>query len=195
MPQIVQRHVRTYRAQIGAFSAEVPLGDDSFCGEVQSMSKKLLLDRIDRRILTILQRDGRISNHRLSEQVALSPSACLSRVRRLEAEGVITGYRAQVDPAKLGPNLTVFAEIRASGHDLATTRRIEAALMAIPQAIEAYQVSGSYDFLVRFLVPDMEHWTVLADELADGELTIETVRTIAVMRKLKGWAGVPVDLA
>ena len=157
------------------------------------MAQKPVLDRLDRRILEILQRDGRISNQRLSELVALSPSACLARMRRMEKEGVITGYKAQIDPSKLGPNLTVFAEITASGHDIASTRRIEAALVEIPQAIEAYQVSGSYDFLVRFLVPDMEFWTNLADELADGDLTIETIRTVAVMRKIKGWVGVPVE--
>ena len=71
------------------------------------MPQKPSLDRIDRKILDILQRDGRISNQRLSEAVALSPSACLARLRRLEKEEVITGYKAQVDAAKLGPNLTV----------------------------------------------------------------------------------------
>ena len=113
------------------------------------------------------------------EAVSLSPSACLARLRRLEKEEVITGYKAQVDAAKLGPNLTVFAEIVASAHDLGSTRKIKQALAEIPEAVEAYQVSGSYDFLVRFLVPDMEFWTNLADELADGELKIETVRTVA----------------
>jgi len=156
-----------------------------------NVPQKPSLDRIDRKILDILQRDGRISNQRLSEAVALSPSACLARLRRLEREEVITGYKAQVDAAKLGPNLTVFAEIVASAHDPASTRRIEQALADISEAIEAYQVSGSYDFLVRFLVPDMEFWTNLADELADGELKIETVRTVAVMRRIKGWVGVP----
>ena len=70
-------------------------------------------------------------------------------------------------------------------------RRIEQTLAEIPEAIEGYQVSGNYDFLVRFLVPDMEFWANLADELADGDLKIETVRTIAVMRRIKGWVGVP----
>lgn len=149
------------------------------------------LDRIDRRLLGILQDDERISNQRLSEMVALSPSPCLARVRRLERSGVIFGYRAQVDPSKLGPGLTIFAEITASGHDLATTRRIEQALAEIPEAIEAYQVSGQYDFLVRFLVPDMASWTALADRLADGDLQIETVRSHAVMRHIKRWTGIP----
>ncbi len=153
---------------------------------------KPMLDRIDRKILALLQEDGRLTNKRLAERVSLSPSACLARVRQLEQNGVITGYKAQVNPAKLGPSLTFFAELTASAHDMASTRRIERALREMPEAIEAYQVSGSYDFLVRFLVPDMTRWTELADELADGELKIATVKTVATMRQLKGWSGVPV---
>lgn len=151
-------------------------------------------DRIDRRILAILQRDGRITNQRLSEEVALSPSACLARVKRMEKAGVITGYRAQVDATRLGSCLVVFAELTAAAHDIASTRRIEAALRDMPQAMEAYQVSGNYDYLVRFLVADLSEWTRLADELATGKLRIETVKTVAAMRVLKPWSGVPIDL-
>lgn len=158
------------------------------------MSSAAAVDRIDRRILAALQQDGRMTNQRLSERVGLSPSACLARVRRLERTGVITGYRAQVDPMRLGSCLVVFAELTASAHDTASTRRIEAALRDMPQAVEAYQVSGSYDFLVRVLVADMADWTRLADGLADGDLGIGTVKTIAVMRVLKAWNGVPVKL-
>lgn len=152
------------------------------------------LDAIDRRILVALQEDGRLTNQRLAENVGLSPSACLARVKRLERTGVITGYKAQIDPARLAPSLTVFAELTVSAHDPAGTRRIETALKELPEAVEAYQVSGNYDFLVRFLVPDMAYWTALADELTDGELKIETVKTVASMRQLKSWSGVPVDL-
>lgn len=151
------------------------------------------LDRIDRKILAVLQRDGRITNQRLSDLVALSPSACLARVKRLERTGVITGYRAQVDPTRLGSCLVVFAELTVSAHDAASTRRIEAALRDMPQAVEAYQVSGNYDFLVRFLVNDMSDWTALADNLTEGDLKIETVRTVAAMRVLKAWNGVPTE--
>lgn len=163
----------------------------SLCKGMRLVQDKPLLDRIDRNILTVLQRDGRIPNKQLADQIALSPSACLARVKRLEREGIIMGYKAQVDPARLGPGITIFAEITVSGHDLKSTRRIEAALDDIPEAIEAYQVSGDYDFLVRFLMPDMESWTALVDELTSSDLTIKTIRTVASMRKMKGWVGVP----
>lgn len=158
---------------------------------LRGVPNKLQPNRVDRRILTLLQQDGRITNQELSERVGLSASACLARVRRLEHEGVITGYRAQVDPTRLGACLDVFAELSVGAHDVATTRRLEAALRDMPEAVEAYQVSGSYDFLVRFLIPDMDSWTRLADELADGDLRIDTIRTVAVMRVLKAWNGVP----
>ncbi|WP_242416484.1 Lrp/AsnC family transcriptional regulator [Sphingomonas panni] len=155
------------------------------------MSNNPRSDRIDRRILEMLQRDGRITNQALAQSVGLSPSACLARVRRMERDGVITGYRAQVDATRLGACLVVFAELTVGAHDVATTRRLEAALKEMPEAVEAYQVSGSYDFLVRFQVPDMDTWTRLADELADGDLRVITVKTTAVMRVLKAWGGVP----
>lgn len=158
------------------------------------MPQRPPLDRIDTNIVELLQRDGRITDQRLADAVALSPSACLSRVRRLEAAGVITGYKAQVNPAKIGPSLTIFAELTVSAHDMANTSAIETALQAMPEAIEAYQVSGNYDFLVRFLVPDMDRWTELADQFADGALKIDTVKTVAAMRQLKRWSGVPLKI-
>ncbi len=157
------------------------------------MAERPGLDRIDRNILAVLQRDGRITNQRLSEQVALSPSACLSRVKRMERTGVITGYRAQVGPTQLGSCLVVFAELTVSAHDAGAVQRIEAALRAMPQAVEAYQVTGGYDFLVRFLVIDMADWTALADKLTDGDLGIATLKTVAVMRVLKAWNGIPTE--
>ncbi|MEE4210040.1 MAG: Lrp/AsnC family transcriptional regulator [Parvularcula sp.] len=148
------------------------------------------LDQIDRRILEILQDDGRISNHRLSELVNLSPSACLARVRRLESDRVITGYRAQVDAAKIGPSLTVFAELTLSRNNIESTEEIEAALVELPELTEAWEVSGRYDILARFLVPDMERWTQLAAELAGRDIAVETVRTVLAVKRIKLFSGV-----
>ena len=155
------------------------------------MPEKSLIDRMDRKILVVLQEDGRITNHQLADRVALSASACLARVKRLEKNGVITGYKAQVDVAKLGPSVTIFAELTSSAHDTASNRKIEMALRDMSEAIEAYQVSGSYDYLVKFLVADMERWAILAEGLADGDLQIKTVRSVASMKKVKSWSGVP----
>src|ERR1700693_2259987 len=89
-------------------------------------------DRIDRAILTALQRDGRIANIDLAEEISLSPSACLRRVKALEASGVIEGYRAEVSRARAGLGLTAFVGLKVEKHSQETSIRIEEALLAIP---------------------------------------------------------------
>jgi Lrp/AsnC family transcriptional regulator, leucine-responsive regulatory protein len=112
-------------------------------------------DRIDRAIATRLQSDGRIANVDLAEEVSLSPSACLRRVKGLEQDGIIAGYRAEVDRAKAGLGLTVFIAIKVEGHSRDTSDRIEAALTSIPAVVACYLISGSADFMVEAAVPDL----------------------------------------
>src|SRR6202167_3255682 len=92
-------------------------------------------DRIDRAILATLQRDGRIANIDLADAVSLSPSACLRRVRALEASGIIDGYRAEVSRARAGLGLTVFIGLKVEKHSQETSIRIEEALLAIPAIV------------------------------------------------------------
>src|SRR6266480_8002402 len=98
-------------------------------------------DRTDRAILGTLQRDGRIANVDLAEAVALSPSACLRRVKALEASGIIAGYHAEVSRAAAGLGLTVFIGLRVEGHSRETSSLIEQALLAIPAVVACYVVS------------------------------------------------------
>src|SRR5271165_2412446 len=86
----------------------------------------LLVDELDARILTILQEDGRISNAALAERVKLSPSPCLRRVRRLERDGLIVGYRAVLDRPRAGLGITAFVELKVTGHSQGAAREIEA---------------------------------------------------------------------
>src|SRR6185295_20094295 len=95
------------------------------------------LDRIDRKILAALQADARLTNQALSEAVALSPSACLARVRRLERSGVIQGYHARLDPFALDVGLVLYAEVTLDGHTPAELARFEEAIVALPQVVEA----------------------------------------------------------
>src|SRR5436309_159299 len=92
-------------------------------------------DRTDRAIVTTLQRDGRIANIDLAEEISLSPSACLRRVKALEASGIIEGYRAEVSRAQAGLGLTAFIGLRVDGHSRATSLEVERALMAIPAVV------------------------------------------------------------
>src|SRR3954451_14773599 len=100
------------------------------------------LDNVDRRLLAILQRDGRLSNAALAEQLHLSPSPCLRRLRALEQDGVISGYAAILDRSKLGLGLTVFVELKVDVHSDATAKTISEALLAAPEVISAHIVSG-----------------------------------------------------
>jgi Lrp/AsnC family transcriptional regulator, leucine-responsive regulatory protein len=113
------------------------------------------LDSVDRRMLEILQHDGRISNAALAEQLHLSPSPCLRRLRALEREGVIRAYRAELDRARLGLGLTVFIDLKIEGHSEHTAETISKVLLAAPEVISAHIVSGSADFRLEVAVPDL----------------------------------------
>ncbi|HEX2803432.1 MAG TPA: Lrp/AsnC family transcriptional regulator, partial [Sphingomicrobium sp.] len=150
------------------------------------------LDRIDRKILAALQEDARLTNQALSERVALSPSACLARVRRLEREGVIQGYHARLDPFTLDIGLVLYADITLDGHTPAELARFEEAIAALPQVVEASHVTGSFDYILKVVVADMREWTQIAERLSSGDLGADRINTHVVMRKPKFFVGYPV---
>ena len=119
------------------------------------------LDRVDRAIVSRLQVDGRLPNVDLADAVSLSPSACLRRVRALEASGIIAGYRAEVDRVRAGLGLTVFLDLRVEGQSRETADQIERALTSIPAVVAAYVVSGAADFMVEIAVPDLASYEEL----------------------------------
>ena len=152
------------------------------------------LDRIDRRILAALQADGRLTNQALSDQVALSPSACLARVRRLEEAGVIQGYHARLDPFTLDIGLVLFAEITLDAHGADDLARFEKAIVALPQVVEASHVTGAYDYLLKVVVANMPEWTGIAEQLTSADLGVERVNTHVLMHKPKVFVGYPVPI-
>jgi DNA-binding Lrp family transcriptional regulator len=152
------------------------------------------LDRIDRKILAALQADARLTNQALSERVALSPSACLARVRGLERSGVIQGYHARLDPFTLNIGLVLYADITLEGHTPAELARFEKAIAALPQVVEASHVTGSFDYILKVVVSDMPEWTRIAEGLAIGDLGVYRINTHVVMRKPKFFVGYPIHL-
>ncbi len=143
-------------------------------------------DSTDRAILAVLQEDGRIPNIELAERVSLSPSACLRRLRALEQDGVIAGYRAELDRDRLGLQLTIFVELKVERHSLETSNRVEAALLAIPAVVACHVISGSADFLVEVAAPALNAYErVLLDQIlaipsvmdARSTFAIRTVKT------------------
>jgi len=150
------------------------------------------LDRIDRRILVALQADGRLTNQALSERVALSPSACLARVRRLEESGVIQGYHARLDPFALDVGLVLYAEVTLKGHSPAELAAFERAIKAIPAIVEASHVTGAYDYLLKVVTASMPDWTKIAEDLTSADIGVDRINTHVMMHKPKFFVGYPI---
>jgi Lrp/AsnC family transcriptional regulator, leucine-responsive regulatory protein len=138
-------------------------------------------DKVDRAIVSRLQRDGRIANVDLADAVGLSPSACLRRVKALEASGIIEGYHAEVSRIRAGLGLTIFIGLKVEGHSRETSSRIEQALLAIPAVVACYLVSGSDDFLVEAAVPDLASYErVLLGQVLAIPSVVEARSTFAI---------------
>ena len=138
-------------------------------------------DSVDRAIVTRLQQDGRIANVDLADAISLSPSACLRRVKALEASGIIAGYRAELSRPRAGLGLTVFIGLKVEGHSHETAARIEQALLAVPAIVACYMVSGSSDFLVEAVLPDLAGYEqLLLGQILTIPSVVEAQSTFAI---------------
>jgi len=150
-----------------------------------------MIDLTDRKMLAILQRDGRISNAALAEQLHLSPSPCLRRLRALEHDGVITGYTARLDRSKLGLGMTVFVELQVDGHADRTAAAISTALQETPEVLSAHIVSGAADFRLEVVVHDLAAYERLMFETLLKLPNIGDVRSNFALRTVKTAAPLP----
>ena len=133
------------------------------------------LDRIDRRIVTELQSDARLSNVELASRVGLSPSPCLRRVKRLEAEGLIEGYRAVLERGRVGLGFSVFIAVKIQEHANVKALAFERAITAMPEVIACHLVSGEADYHLEVVVPNLEHYQRF---LVDKLLALPIVRDV-----------------
>ena len=117
----------------------------------------MALDAFDRKIIAALQADGRLANVDLAERIGLSPSPCLRRVKRLEREGYIESYRASLDRARIGLGFTVFVGVRIEGHANDRAGGSEDAVLAMSEVIACHMASGTGDYLLEVVVPDLAH--------------------------------------
>lgn len=151
------------------------------------------LDRIDRKILGILQRNGRISVTELSEQVGLSPTPCAERIRRMEREGTITGYHARVAPAALGLKLLVFVEIKLSAKSGDVFDRVKRELQFVPQVMECHLVSGDFDYLIKARIREMSEYRQLLGDVLKKLPGAAESRSYVVMEEIRESLELPVD--
>lgn len=155
-------------------------------------SKNLPIDDVDRRLLRVLQEDGRITNQALSERCGLSPAACFDRVKRLRERGVITGYTALLDPEKLDQALLIFIEVLLDR----TTDDVFAAfaghVQRVPQVLECHMVAGGFDYLLKVRVSDMAAYRTFLGEILTAMPGVRETRTYAVLEEVKLTTRLPV---
>lgn len=149
------------------------------------------LDKMDRRILAVLQRDGKIQNVELAKEVGLSPSPCLRRVKRLEEEGVIKRYTAILDGAKIGAALMLYARVWFKGQDAKTIDDFVAAINEMPEIVECHLMAGECDAMVRIVTKDLTSYRRFhADHLTQIP-SIQSVKTEVPMETLKETYALP----
>ena len=152
------------------------------------------LDPRDREILMALQEDGRISNVELANKVGLSPSACLRRVQALEQKGYVAGYTAKLDPKRLGLSVTAFVSVQIAQDQEEATESFRAAVRDMPHVVECYAVTGTYDFLLRVVAPDLETYENQTVKPLLRIPAVRDVRTNFVLEPVKDEACLPLEL-
>ncbi|WP_341648119.1 winged helix-turn-helix transcriptional regulator [Thauera humireducens] len=143
------------------------------------------LDRIDRKILDLLQKEGRLSMTELAQRVGLSATPCTERVRRLEREGIITGYHARVDPCALGRPLLVFVELKLSAKSNDTFDRVKKELAYVPEVMECHLVSGDFDYLIKARIAEMSDYRRLLGNILLKLPSATESRSYVVMEEVK----------
>lgn len=149
------------------------------------------IDRIDRRILDVMQRDGRISNLKLAEAVSLSPTAVLARVQRLTKEGFILGYEARLNPLKLGAGMLVFVEVLLDRTTPNVFEQFKAAVQVRDEIMECHMVAGGFDYLLKTRTADMNSYREFAGSVLWQLPGVRETRTYAVMEEVKNSTAIP----
>lgn len=153
----------------------------------------LKLDAIDRRILAALQRDARLTNVQLAEEVGLSPSPCLRRVRLLEKAGVIGGYHAALDRGGVGLDLTIFVGVKVERHHDESAAAFTEAVRALPEVVSCHLVSGESDFLLQVVLPNLAGY----ERFLLGTLLklpgVSDIRSNFAIQTVKAQAALPLD--
>ena len=151
------------------------------------------LDQIDRRILSLLQAEGRMTNVELAARVGISPPPCLRRVRALEQAGFIKGFHAALDPQKLGFEVTVFAQVRLRSQAEADLRAFEELARGWPVVRECHMLNGEVDFILKCVATDLKAFQRFLTESLTPAPNVASVKTSLVIRSGKSAPGVPLD--
>ena len=151
------------------------------------------LDQIDRRLLAELQDDGRMTNVELAGKVGLTAPPCLRRVRALEDAGVIKGYHAELDAAKLGYAITVFALVSLRSQAETALREFEEAMKALPEVRECHMLNGEIDFILKIVSRDLQSFQEFLTTKLTPAPNVASVKTSLTIRTAKHEPGVPLE--
>jgi Lrp/AsnC family leucine-responsive transcriptional regulator len=154
---------------------------------------KTSLDSFDRRILETLQADGRLPNVELAEKIGLSPTPCLRRVRALESAGLIRGYKAELDRARIGLGLTVIVGVKIDGHRDENASAVQDAFLAMPEVVACHIVSGESDFLLETVFPDIARYERFLFGTLLSLPMVKDIKSNIVLRTVKENAPLPLD--
>lgn len=158
------------------------------------MAGAVRLDRIDIAILAQLQHNGKLTNVNLADAVGLSPSPCLQRVKRLEKVGYITGYKAQINLAKLAEHITVFTEITLNDHRREDFMKFETEIRRYDAVQECHLVSGGYDYLVKFVARSVLHYQEIVEGILERNIGVDKYFSYIVIKSILAKDSVPLKV-
>ena len=150
-------------------------------------------DRIDRKILRALQDDGRISITDLAVRVGLSATPCSERVKRLERDGLISGYHARLNPHALGQTLLVFVEIRLAAKSGQIFDEFKRGVLRLPNVLECHLVSGDFDYLIKARIPEMNAYRKLLGDMLLALPGARESKSYVVMEEIKESVALTID--
>ncbi|WP_166299270.1 Lrp/AsnC family transcriptional regulator [Bradyrhizobium sp. 2S1] len=159
------------------------------------MGTTIVLDEIDRKILDVLQVEGRITNLELAEQIGLSSAPCMRRVRTLEEAGVIRSYVALVDPARIGLGFDVIVEVRLKQQTRESFERFEKKVTGLQEVVECCMIAGDWDYSLRVVSSDLAcYQSFILDRLMHRDTDIASYRTTIILRKVKSTTKIDTSL-
>jgi Lrp/AsnC family leucine-responsive transcriptional regulator len=150
------------------------------------------LDEFDRKLLRLLQNEGRLTNNELSQQINLSASQCSRRRTRLEQEGYIRGYRADLDREKLGIGIVNLITVTLATHNRDNAQRFARLIGGLPEVLEAYSLTGEMDYIIKVVTPDLRSLSAFVSDVLLPHESVQHVKTAIVLDTLKESGSLPV---
>jgi Lrp/AsnC family leucine-responsive transcriptional regulator len=152
----------------------------------------LKLDKIDRKILEILQSDGRITNAQLSKEIGLSPAPTLERVKKLEQAGIISSYHAKLDPDKISLGVSTFVQVSLRGHNKENIDEFVKSINKIEEIIECHHITGSGDFILKIMAKDISSYQKLMLEKVSDIKVVDSMQSMVILSTFKDSKVLPI---